>query len=331
MKKLQKLLLSCVLAAVFALAFSLSACAQQLTGLAITCAELTPEDGLTLEVGEVRTLGIEFYPEGNTLAKEIVWTAVANPKGCVTVDDSGNVTAVKPGAAVVTAKVTTKFGPVFASCEVTVTGDGEQPGDAFGFSQSPSAAAVTVLNRLVPSGQSNATALTEQYFAGWTAAQIDAWNDGESEITSDYELVLAAFRAQKGPHEGAIIVKTATTGYWSYDEDDPDSGVPYLILYVAIDKDGKFLGMDVEDMGKEDFYSEDNFSGLNVEVIGKTFVGKTMDDLYDYIDVLADGSFFTVIPEKVNSFADATIRPSYTSYAFIQAMLLATEVFVSTR
>ncbi|MCL2797865.1 MAG: Ig-like domain-containing protein [Firmicutes bacterium] len=321
MKKLRKILLLSTLTAVCVLAALLSACAQQLTGLVIICDELTEDNVLTLEVGEVRTLGVEFYPASNTLSKEIDWTVAASPKGCVTVDDSGNVTALKPGVAVVTAKVTTKFGPVFASCEVSVAGDSIQ--------EALPAALVAVLNRLAPSGVSNEEALNEDYFAAWTNAQVDAWN-AESEVTSDYELVLGAYRVQKGLFEGAIIVKTATTGYWSYYENDPDSGlIPHLVLYTAIDKDGKFIGMNVADMGEEDFYSADNFAGLNLEIIGKSFVGKSIDDIYDYVDEFTDMGFFTVIPEKVDSFAGATIRPYYTSFAFIQAMTLATEVFVA--
>ena len=69
---------------------------------------------LNLTVGESETLIASLLPENTTETAE--WSVVAEPQGCVTVED-GNVTAVAPGSATVTATA----GEVSASCKVTVT------------------------------------------------------------------------------------------------------------------------------------------------------------------------------------------------------------------
>jgi len=316
MRKRNKIWLPYILA--FALAFALAACAEQITGVSLNY------DELSLEAGEIRTLGVAFTPQSNTLDKEVEWSVVANPKNCVTVDGDGNVTGVRAGVAVVTAKVTTKFGAFYASCGVTVAG-GAQNGGSFDFNEPPSAEVVAILNLLAPSGQENGAAHTGNYFAGWSKTQIDAWNAEQSGIAGDYETVLAAYKAVKGDSAGAVIVKTATTGYWSYDEETEED--VYIIIYTAIDKNGKILGMHIEDLAIEDYYSDDGFARMNAAIFGTTFVGKAIGDLdvEDFIEDFADAGYFTV---KEGMFEAGATRPYYTSYAFVQSILLATEVFM---
>ena len=69
---------------------------------------------LDLKVGESETLIASLLPENVT--ETVTWSVVAEPEGCVTVED-GNVTAVAPGSATVTATA----GEFSASCKVTVT------------------------------------------------------------------------------------------------------------------------------------------------------------------------------------------------------------------
>ncbi|MDE6081963.1 MAG: leucine-rich repeat protein, partial [Muribaculaceae bacterium] len=69
---------------------------------------------LNMIVGESETLIASLLPENTTETAE--WSVLAEPQGCVTVED-GKVTAVAPGSATVTATA----GEFSASCKVTVT------------------------------------------------------------------------------------------------------------------------------------------------------------------------------------------------------------------
>jgi hypothetical protein len=75
---------------------------------------------LTLGVGESAVLHATVYPEDAT-DKTVVWTS--SDESVATVDGEGCVTAVKPGRTIITAKT----GEGMAVCNVTVTGEEDDP------------------------------------------------------------------------------------------------------------------------------------------------------------------------------------------------------------
>ncbi len=79
------------------------------------------QDTLTLSVGENGTLTATVLPETAT-NRDVTWTS--NDPNIATVDENGNVTAVKAGKTTIT--VTTKEGSYKASCAVTVTANAAQ-------------------------------------------------------------------------------------------------------------------------------------------------------------------------------------------------------------
>ena len=68
-----------------------------------------------LKTGDTKQLKVYFFPNDTTLSKEIAWSS--DRPECVSVDETGKITALSKGTAVVTAAV----GEKQATCSVTVT------------------------------------------------------------------------------------------------------------------------------------------------------------------------------------------------------------------
>jgi len=309
-------------------AATVSACAEQFSGVSLNYNALLLEAGDTLESGETEKLTVTVIPAGYSQDTTVEWSYVAVPSGCIViaVDEkedpyAAEIRAVFEGVAIVTATVSTKFGSMAASCQITVSG-----GAAFGFNQKAALASVPVLNKIAPSGETDGAAHNGSYYSEWSGEQIKAFNE-KSKSTDADNAVLAAYKAVKGNSVGAIIVKTATAGYYTvegYEEAE-------VLMYTAIDKDGKLIGMRIFDetnaitgyIAFEDYFSEDDFDAFNAEkVTGKTIAAVTSLTVQDI------EHYFTV---KEGMFEAGSTYPTYTGAAFIKAAVLAAEVFNSVK
>ncbi|MCL2061099.1 MAG: hypothetical protein FWH03_00535 [Firmicutes bacterium] len=134
---------------------------------------------------------------------------------------------------------------------------------------------VAILNQIAPTGVDDQTALDEYYFVligPQTAEEMSAWNELHGNTSfkvtgiARYKILLAAFKADKGPHAGTVFVRTLTDGYYDIRAD----------IITAINPDGTFKHMRLLNNA---IYTEDNYASGDIDKINAVLAGRPIGQI----------------------------------------------------